>query len=201
MFAQTALLTLKKAPAPSEQEPRSETEVDEEEEVEPPPKTTRPKPKPTRKNAPSDDESVPAKKVVSSRPAKESRREDTGVEEQPEKSEKAKGKRKAREPSDDEAEEERPTSKGRHKADSGRAVSAQAVPRSRGSVRSASAAIEPSKAKRVKSASKQAPILPEATDEVEDDTIPKKKKRKINIFPPSQPTSFPWGQLPQVRDC
>jgi len=33
---------------------------------------------------------------------------------------------------------------------------------------------------------------------VEDDVAPKKKKRKLNIFPTSQPTSFPWGELPQA---
>ncbi|KAF7986397.1 hypothetical protein HWV62_31111 [Athelia sp. TMB] len=182
--------------AQTEDQDKSETEVEEPEVPDPPPaaKSTRPKSKSVRKVAPSDDESAVTKKTAPFRPTKESGRDDAEVQEAS-KSEKAKGKRKAREQSYSE-EDEPQALKGRRKADTG-GISTQAKPRSRGAGRSASAAIEPSKVKRAKPASKQVAVA-EETEDADDDAVPKKKKRKINIFPPSQPTSFPWGQLPQV---
>lgn len=124
------------------------------------------------------------------------RKQDLSEAEEKTTSEKAKGKRKARD--DDETEAAEPEKKGRRKAAEDEATSAK--PRSRGAAKVNSDEVDGSKPKKAKSASRSEPKPAHVEDEdaVEDDAAPKKKKRKINIFPPSQPTSFPWGQLPQV---
>jgi hypothetical protein len=114
-------------------------------------------------------------------------------------SEKAKGKRKARDEGDAEIIDQPTEKKTRRKA----VVEEDAPmkPRSRGAGKSASVAVE-TKPKRAKPASRaESKPVPAADDDNadDDDSAPKKKKRKINIFPAAQPTSFPWGQLPQVR--
>ena len=113
------------------------------------------------------------------------------------KSEKAKGKRKARD--DEEMEEAEPEKKGKRKATE--RVARSVKPRSRGTAVTNSDATNASKPKEAKPASRsKSKPVEEEEDVVENDAGPKKKRRKINIFPPSQPTSFPWSQLPQVSE-
>lgn len=51
-----------------------------------------------------------------------------------------------------------------------------------------------------KSTARQTSVTAKGVDsEDERDSAPKKKKRKINLFPSAQPTSFNWGELSQVR--
>jgi hypothetical protein len=206
-------ITFIQVPAPRDEEP-SEAETLSEDEVEKeiaksplsppqPARKSRPKPKPAykgQKDAPTED-----KQAGPSKANRGAQNNDSEVEEI-EMSEKAKGKRKAREESDVEVvDSQPPEKKGRRKgkaAFEGEVVSAK--PRSRGAGRAGSEAAEAAKHKRTKPASRADSKVPATAPEgddsnmVEDDAAPKKKKRKINIFPTSQPTSFPWGELPQV---
>ena len=125
----------------------------------------------------------------------EDKQDDSEAEEKT-KSERAKSKRKARD--DDEMEEAEPEKKGKRKATAHE--TAPVKPRSRGVAKTNgdAAASKPGKAKPT---SRLGSGLAEEEGGIENDAAPKKKKRKINIFPPSQPTSsFQWGQLPQVSE-
>lgn len=126
----------------------------------------------------------------------EDKQDDSEAEEKT-KSERAKGKRKARD--DDETEEAEPEKKGKRKATAHE--TAPVKPRSRGVAKTNGDAAA-SKPKKAKPASRLGSgLAEEEEDGIENDAAPKKKKRKINIFPPSQPTSsFQWGQLPQVSE-
>jgi hypothetical protein len=166
---------------------------------------SRPKPKPAykgRKDAPSDNGKL-MKKAGPSAANRRDGRDDSEIEEAGFKSEKARGKRKARVESDVDSVEHPAEKKSRQKA----AVDVEvhsAKPRSRGAGRAGSEVSDGAKAKRAKPTSRAEPRASAPEDEdnvIDDDSAPKKKKRKINIFPAAQPTSFPWGQLPQVGSC
>lgn len=113
-------------------------------------------------------------------------------------SEKAKGKRKTRDDSDTDVVDQPTEKKSRRRAvvEEG----APTKPSSRGAGKSANEVVE-AKPKRAKPASRIGPKTAPVEDDdnaVDDESAPKKRKRKINIFPAAQPTSFPWSQLPQV---
>jgi hypothetical protein len=174
--------------------------MEEEEEITKlPARKSRPKPRPAytvSKNASSDNEDKQTKKAGSSGPNKRRGRDDSEIEEAG-MSEKVKGKRKARDESDVEVVEQPADKKSRRKAATEVEV-ASAKPRSRGAARAGSEISEVVKSKKAKRAEPKAPLPDDDDSVVDDDSAPKKKKRKINIFPTAQPTSFPWGQLPQV---
>lgn len=150
-----------------------------------------------RKDAPSDSEARPKKSAPSGSNKKgvqnDSEAEDGG------KSEKAKGKRRVQDESDIEAAKQPADKKSRRKAVEDEELSMK--PRSRGTARAGSELTEAVKSKKARTIRAEIKPMPaEEDDDVADDdsTAPKRKKRKINIFPASQPTSFPWGDLPQV---
>jgi hypothetical protein len=170
--------------------------------VDPPPPEpvgkSRPKPKPASKGAVGEDNT--STKPGPSGANKKATQNDSEVEEV-KMSERAKGKRKALDESAIGAVEPPAEKKGRRNA----AVEVEAgpaKPRSRGAEKFGSEIAEVAKPKRTKPASRaeSKASAPTGDDDAADDLVPKKKKRKINIFPTSQPTSFPWGELPQVSD-
>jgi hypothetical protein len=192
-----------KEPSASETEAAtlSEDEV-KEEIINSPAGQSRPKPRPAykgRKDASSDTEDKVTKTAGPSGGNIRGGRNDSKVEDAG-KSEKAKGKRKARDESDIDVDQP-VEKKSRQKAVAEVEVHS-AKPRSRGAGRSGNEIPEVAKPKRAKPASRAEPKAPAHTEDediaVDDDSAPKKKKRKINIFPAAQPTSFPWGQLTQV---
>lgn len=160
---------------------------------------SRPKPKPAYngpKDAPSDNDKL----MKRAGPSVANRRDgwdDSEIEEVGFKSEKAKGKKKARDESDVDSVEYPAEKKSRQKAIVDVEVH-PARPRSRGVGRAGSEVSDGAKAKRAKP---RAPAPEDEDNVIDDDSAPRKKKRKINIFPAAQPTSFPWGQLPQVGSC
>lgn len=152
----------------------------------PPVGKSRPKPRPAYKG--QNDDNVTTKAGPSDTNKRDIRNdseaEEIGM------SEKSKGKRKARDDSDVENKERRAEKNGRRKG-----AQAEIAPRSR----PVEAGSKPKKSDAGSRAGSKPASLPDDDDDaVDDDAAPKKKKRKINIFPTSQPTSFPWGELPQV---
>jgi hypothetical protein len=198
------VLYVQTPPAQSEEPPESEAESIgpseeevKEEIIKPLQHKSRSKPKPAYRNdkdAPSGNEDKQTKKAGLLKTNRKHGRDDSEAEEAG-MSEKAKGKRKAR----DESDVEQPADKKSGRKATAEVETASAKPKSRGAARAESEISEPT-SKKGKSTSHAEPKAPppDNNDSVDDDSGPKKKKRKINIFPTAQPTSFPWGQLSQV---
>jgi hypothetical protein len=193
-------------PSGSETEPTASEDEVEQTIVDPPPPEPVGKSRPKLKPASKGPKDAVSEDNTSTKPGpsganKKATRNDSEVEEV-KMSEKAKGKRKALDESAINAVEPQAEKKGRRNA-TAEVEAGPAKPRSRDAEKIGSEIVEIAKPKRTKPASKaesKATAPTEDDDAADDDLVPKKKKRKINIFPTSQPTSFPWGELPQVSD-